>query len=110
VSADHTDELTDYEFEYEFLQEVAHKRILADFVNNSPISMSDNGFDRQLSMDQDVYDHILEIAEAGEYFDFNIPKDADMGKSISGSNQYINNISDSEDFVPVDMAQEFGGE
>lgn len=104
---DRTDELTDYEFEYEFHQEVAYKKMLDEFINSTPINVSDGGFEKQFSMDDDAYNAILEMSLTGEYVDFNIPKDADMGKVYSSSNRAVNK---SDDLEPVDMTDLFGGE
>lgn len=99
-------EMTDYEFEYEFLQDAAYRQMLNELSNNSKIDTNSNTFDKNFSMDEAEYQHIIDLSEKGEYIDFEIPEDAPMGKRYS---ETLRETSDSEeDFVPVDLDQEFG--
>jgi hypothetical protein len=108
------DEMTEYEFEYEFLLDQARKELIQEAMNKAPIQIdpTNQSFSRSFSMDQDEYEHILELAEKGEYIDFEIPKDAPTGKRISesvlGMEKKSINIDES-DFEVVDLSQEFGG-
>lgn len=108
LSADRTDELTDYEFEYEFLQEIAYRQHMEDLTNKTQINTTDDSFNRTFSMDEDEYNHIAELAQNDEFIDFEIPKDAPMGKKYSES--IIGEVNSSDDFIPVDLSQEFGGD
>lgn len=60
-------------------------------------------------MDEDEYNHIVDLANSGEEIDFEIPKDAPSGKKFS---EVVNGETferESSDFEPVDLSQEFGG-
>lgn len=111
VSVDRTDELTDYEFEYEFLQEIAYKQHMDDMINQRHIDIDsqNNSFERGFSMDEDEYNHIADLAESGEEIDFEIPKDAPTGKKFSEVVNGRASEQEPSDFIPVDLDQEFGG-
>lgn len=101
------DEMTSYEFEYEFLQDSSYKHMLAEFSNNTKIDPNNNTFDKNFTMDEAEYQHILELAENGEYIDFEIPEDAPSGKRYS---ETLRDVDSEDEFIPVDMDQEFGGD
>ncbi|UOF90771.1 hypothetical protein LSG31_00365 [Fodinisporobacter ferrooxydans] len=107
---DKTDELTNYEYEYEWLLEHAYNQILADTRNKQKVSLEDGKLERQFSMDEDEYNHIVELVENDEFIDFEIPKNAPMGKKLSEATLDIEKESvNSDDLVPVDMNEVFGG-
>lgn len=104
VSADRTFELTDYEFEYEFLLEQAFNRAVQEIVNSQPINSDDGKFERKFSMDEETYQHFLELAETDEYIDFEIPTDHPSGRRIGGQVNRVENL----EVEPVDLEELFG--
>lgn len=107
MPVERTDELTEYEYEYEFLQDEAFKQMIKDAMNKAAIQVDENnkGFTREFSMDPDEYNHIAELAEQGEFIDFEIPKDAPMGKKAS---EAVLGIEKEEDQLePVDLDELF---
>jgi hypothetical protein len=109
VSADRMDELTDYEFEYEFLQDAAFKAMLKEFANDTKLDVNSGGFNREFSMDETEYEHIVDISLTDAFLDFEIPEDASEGRRLSdiliGSEGAK---EDPDEFEPVDLSQEFG--
>lgn len=110
MPVDRTDDLTEYEFEYEYLLEEAYNEWIADSINKQKVNLSDGSIDRTFSMDPDEYEYIRELAEQGEYVDFEIPKDAPMGKRAS---EKVLGLDQEEEApqgeqVPVDLNEIFG--
>lgn len=104
ISFDRTDELTDYDFEYEWLLEKAFDDIREEAINKRNINVSDGTFTRGYSLDEDDYKHVLDLAENDEYIDFEIPEDAKEGKRYSVA---MNDDAGEEDRVPVDLEKIF---
>jgi chitinase len=104
VSADRTYELTDYEFEYEFLLEQAFNKTIQEITNSQPINSDDGTFKREFAMDEETYRHILELAENDEYIDFEIPEDAPSARRNGEQNTNVEN----HDADPVDLKELFG--
>jgi hypothetical protein len=101
VPVERTDELTNYEFEYEWLLEKAFYDIQEDIKNKREIRTSDGSFARNLSTDEDEYQRIIEMIENGEEVDLEIPDEPNEGNPISV-------LPKEEDQVPVDLNRLFG--
>ncbi|WP_156157860.1 hypothetical protein [Gordoniibacillus kamchatkensis] len=100
-----TNNLTEYEFEYEFLLSEAHQNWLEEARNMQPLQQDDGKFSRAFSMDKDEYEHIVSLAQQNEFIDFEIPRNAPEGRRMSES---ALGISPSEaDFEPVNLEEEF---
>lgn len=79
--------------------------MIKDYANKTNINVKGNEFSREFSMDEDEYNNIAERAENGEFIDFQIPKNAPIGKRYSE----VIEKKPVDDYEPVDLAQEFGG-
>jgi len=97
--------MTDFEYEYEWLQDQAYKAIQTDVINKQRIDTGDGTMERTFSMDEDEYEHIMALSEQDEFVDFEIPKDAPLGKRASESMLGIEEAKE----TPVDLDKLFGG-
>lgn len=101
--------MTEYEFEYEYLLEQARRELILDEMNKQSIEVNEQNrsFQRAFRMDEAELDHIKDLNNDGEFIDFEIPKDAPLGKKYSEI--ILGTADESDDQIPVDLAQEFGG-
>lgn len=111
VPVERTDELTEYEFDYELLLRNEYYEYLKDLRAEDKVSLDGDGFEKEIRTDPELYESIVKRAEAGEFIDFKLPDDSNLPKlsqRMGGHQDDSVQSQQPDDFVPVKPEEIFG--
>lgn len=108
VSIERTEDLTEYEFEYELLLRNEYQEFLKDLRAGDPIDISQGSLDKEIRTDPDIYESLKKKAETGEFIDFKLPDDSHLPRlsTMRRSKEEQQKLPD--DFEPVKPEEIFG--
>lgn len=101
-----TDDLTEYEYEYEMLLQSEFHRYIQSIREPDNIDPNDGVSESEITMDPELYDSIRDRAERGEFIDFVLPDDSDAPR-LSDRNKTKPESAD-DDFETVNPDDVFG--
>lgn len=101
-----TDDLTEYEYEYEMLLQSESHRYIRSLQEPEHIDPNSGTSESEITMDPELYDSIRERAERGEFIDFQLPDDSDAPR-LSDRNK-PKAAESNEEYEPVNPANVFG--
>lgn len=100
MPVEQTDDLTEYEYEYEMILQSEFHRYVASIREPDSINPQEGVSESEVTMDPELYDSIRERAEKGEFIDFVLPDDSDAPK-LSDRNRPHSETNDGS-FEPID--------
>ena len=113
LPVERTEDLTEYEFEYELILRHEYYEYLKDLRSSDSIDMAKGGVDREIRADPEVYEALKKKIEAGEPLDFKLPDATNlprMSQILAGRQQEEAEQPDFEPVRPEDVFDRvFGG-
>jgi hypothetical protein len=80
VPVEQTEDLTEYEFEYELILRQEYYEYLKELRQNDPVDMSQGSVNREMRTDPEVYDALKKKIDAGDHLNFTLPDTSNLPK------------------------------
>lgn len=106
VPIDQTENLTEYEFEYELILKHEYELFLEDLRSGNPIDLSNGNFGRSMRTDPEIYDYYKKKIEDGKPLDIKLPDTSNVPRLSQMKGEKIE--PQKSDLVQVNPEDVFG--